>query len=464
MRVLLALVFLLGSCSRLGPDCQRLSECCASSSEPALRESCLAGLDELRERDDAESLCRSAADALEVTGQCRGERGQDRVDASTGDGDGGALLMDASAAPSDGGAAGADGGGPESLCGMYVACVAETTPAGLGAILAAYGRDGSCWAEGDPSLCEAACRAGIIAAHRAYPDANVCNLCSSDADCPRGLPACDTRSERCVACTSDEHCPGAQPACNTERLACVACTRDDHCTDPWTPRCDGRTETCVVCTENADCPWLFEPVCDPATGRCRACASDLECGSGVCANGACVDCGSNADCGGAAPYCQSNGACVECLDSSHCAPGLCRPLSNKCCGVTACADQGAQCGRVTDAQCPLLPIPCGGCDPGQVCSSQRCVSQPSLTCSGISCPTGLCGYVPEDNAYACLERNPRCSETDRTCGAGYTCRSFRSEVTGDLYYACLQYCLSQADCPGSASCNIDSETNIGTCS
>lgn len=61
----------LSACGKLGPECQRLSECCEALPEPASRAGCLNGLDEHGTKDGAETYCRSAADSLSAAGQCR---------------------------------------------------------------------------------------------------------------------------------------------------------------------------------------------------------------------------------------------------------------------------------------------------------------------------------------------------------------------------------------------------------
>lgn len=465
MRFILMMTLLLSGCSKFGPECKQLLDCCEALPEAVHRDGCLAALDEARAAEGAEAYCGSAAETLVATGQCSGEPGLGGRDASVG-------PTDASApdARPDQGRPDAslvvhpDGGDLDSVCRTYISCVAQTAPAGLGVVIAAYGNDGSCWGEGDASLCEAACRAGTVAAHRAYPDAEACNLCQRSEDCIPRLPACEAEAGRCVECLADADCPGTKPSCDATSRRCVACTTDAHCTDGWRPRCDVSAAECVACLDDEDCPTFTEPVCDPVVRQCRGCTSDSECGSGVCSNGTCRACRTDADCGSSSPFCHSSGACVQCLEAGDCDPGICLPLSRTCCGVSACADQAAECGRVVDAQCPFLPISCGGCGMGEVCLGNACTPSPTLTCSGLSCPSGRCGYLPEDNRYACLGPEPQCSAADRSCGPGYTCRVWRSETTGDSVYLCRQYCLADADCPVSGgTCLIDTQTGVGTC-
>ncbi len=167
----------------------------------------------------------------------------------------GGSLQDAAG----GGQGGSTGSAP--ICDAYLACAAEVEPAGLAAILAAYGKDGSCWAQGNASLCEDACRAGIVALHKIAPGSAVCNRCSANADCPTAQPACDTSSGKCAECGADNDCKDAtKPACDVSTHTCVTCTGNTHCSSPAKPVCDAAAKACVGCLSSSDCLYLGEEI------------------------------------------------------------------------------------------------------------------------------------------------------------------------------------------------------------
>lgn len=88
LRPLALSLLTLSACAELGPECQRLSECCEGFSDPTSRSSCLAGLDEHGTKDGAETYCRSTADSLIAVGQCTARAGPAGSDAGVGGGGG----------------------------------------------------------------------------------------------------------------------------------------------------------------------------------------------------------------------------------------------------------------------------------------------------------------------------------------------------------------------------------------
>lgn len=68
---ILLTVLILGACGKLGPECQRLSECCEAMPDPVSQKGCLDTLEEHGTDDGAETYCRSAADVLKQAGTCR---------------------------------------------------------------------------------------------------------------------------------------------------------------------------------------------------------------------------------------------------------------------------------------------------------------------------------------------------------------------------------------------------------
>jgi len=360
------------------------------------------------------------------------------------------------------GSAGSGGSQNSDPCTMYIECVSQTTPAGLDAVLAAYGKNGSCWAEGNIALCENACRAGTVAAHKAY-GAEACNYCDVAADCPGSKPGCDSASHRCVECMADGDCKQqGKPACNSAARTCVPCTSDVHCANGPSPRCDSATSSCVQCLDNSDCAMTGYPVCDSSTRHCRGCQTDAECSPGVCNNGGCSQCKVNTDCPANKPVCGPQGVCIACEQDSDCpGGGICNTLMGKCCGATACADKAAECGWAIDPACPLFPIDCAGCSSGNWCVDTKCQPAPAKTCSDASCP-GDCGFVPENKAYECIYHSSSCTKTT-PCDPGYKCTEVQNSVTLEWYWTCFRYCLTNADCVGGTCKPLTGPSTVGTC-
>jgi Cys-rich repeat protein len=330
-------------------------------------------------------------------------------------------------------------------------------------ILAAYGDQGNCWTQGQPTLCESACAAGLAQSHKAFPAAEVCNHCQTSADCPSSEPACDAATGACVACLVDSDCSSHDaPACAGHR--CVACTQDAHCSSPQAPACNTATSTCVQCTKSADCGFFGE-VCDPGSHSCRGCQSDAECPGGVCASGQCRQCKTDAQCGGATPRCNKNSVCVGCLEDSDCPTGACNPFTGLCCGAGACEKQGAECGRLIplDLSCIFSTVSCGSCSDGLACVFNKCIQPPAQKCDSCS---GTCAYVPETNSYTCANYFSECdnqSTPKKPCQNGFLCQTSQSSATGKDYSYCSPYCLEDADCLSKKCSPIDGSSGLGTC-
>lgn len=278
--------------------------------------------------------------------------------------DGGSLWPDAATASGGAGGGAGNAAGGAAICEQYLDCAADTNPAGLAVIIAAYGKTGSCWAQGDHELCESACHAGIVALHQSAPHSEACNRCEQDSDCPTALPACDAQRRACVECNTDSNChTSSAPACDSASQACVECTTNAHCTNPVKPVCDGEARSCVGCLQSSDCKSPGQAVCDPATHGCRGCKNDSECGTGACESGTCVECTTDAQCSSAKPHCNPMlRACVECVGDQECGAGVC--FFGSCCGQNACATNGLECGLTADLACIFAPISCGACGGG----------------------------------------------------------------------------------------------------
>ena len=68
---LVPVLFVSIACAKLGPECERLSECCETLEEPTTRRGCLDALDEHGTDDGAETYCQSAVSTFERAGVCR---------------------------------------------------------------------------------------------------------------------------------------------------------------------------------------------------------------------------------------------------------------------------------------------------------------------------------------------------------------------------------------------------------
>ncbi len=67
-------LLLLLSCSKLGPECERLAECCEALSEPVTRQGCLDTLEEHGTEDGAEAVCQATMSVFERAGSCEAKR------------------------------------------------------------------------------------------------------------------------------------------------------------------------------------------------------------------------------------------------------------------------------------------------------------------------------------------------------------------------------------------------------
>jgi len=316
--------------------------------------------------------------------------------------------------------------GGSALCEAYIACTAETAPAGLDAVVAAYGEGGSCWATTDIALCDKACRSGLIAAFSSFPNAASCNFCLTSGDCPPVLPACDSNARRCVACDSDSDCKAStKPACDAPNHTCVECTSDLHCSSPK-PACDTTSHQCLACLDNDQCP-IDVPVCDPAMHQCFECASNTDCVNST--KGHKCDTVFTHQCG--------CGLLGDCGPGRLCEEGVCCTPS---CGTAVCGpSQTIGCGSENDYACGVCPNngTCyqGGCSdlgnsctpgPGACYAGEACVYKPSA--QGYVCLTDIIGDAC-NNEYSC--------NVDAHGSGSYVCPAGK----------CRPYCLTALDCP-----------------
>lgn len=87
------------------------------------------------------------------------------------------------------------------VCEDYIDCAMEAMPETIATLIATYGPEGSCWSlpgvtEED---CWTECTAQLANLRAAYPDAEACWECPSDAECIDPAPWCDLVEHRCLA-------------------------------------------------------------------------------------------------------------------------------------------------------------------------------------------------------------------------------------------------------------------------
>lgn len=339
------------------------------------------------------------------------------------------------------GAGGAGLAGPSpgvrDVCDAYVACIATASPATLGPIADAYGKQGNCFDQGDEKLCEKACRTGLVQAHGTFPKVAACNYCDSAQDCGSGAPACDTKAHTCKACSNDDHCENeAFPACDTATFTCVACNANKGCdASSNRPVCDVPTHACVACQSDDDCADQAangRGICG-TSGKCRGCANDGECAVGRCD--------------------VSQQRCVGCLSDADCEDGgACDTFTNTCCGGGLCASKGFVCGTTVAGGCGGIfgtSVDCGTCGGLQHCRDHQCVDPPPTGCPAACASNERCAYDSSSNTRMCVPRAVDCEKANVTgCGPGYSCESRESDIPPfNRYYFCVAECLVDADCP-----------------
>jgi hypothetical protein len=317
-----------------------------------------------------------------------------------------------------------------AICDAYVACVGQTTPAGLAAILAAYGSEGACWTSTAQNVCLDACRTGLQQTRKAFPAETSCPECLSDGDC--GGRACDTSAGKCVDCTSNQHCGGATPACASQK--CVECAATSDCASGV---CDRYTNRCTACVSDQDCSGAT-PHClkrDNQPSRCAACARNSDCPSNSCDDGAC------------------------------CVPETCDEIA-KYWSISV----GEVCGSTYSIRCNNATVYCdacsrGSCDTGfnpPMCTLEGTACTPGL--SGACLPDEVCAYYPTKKQYECAKdiRGSECVYG----GDSYKCNDYRFNCDGANLVndgVCRAHCLNQTDCRANEKCSIYPELGYGIC-
>jgi hypothetical protein len=359
--------------------CEALLACCESL-EGGFASQCREAYERYHEEDGAEQACTDALDSLKSGGACA----QRRSDAGT--------SRDGGPAPTT---------ESREMCSAYVDCVSVTTPEGLGAILATYGANGSCFSTASDETCGVACLTGLQNTRLTHPSEGRCPACFEDAHCATfagGGSACDQASGTCVECTSDRHCGGATPACRSQSHTCVECTRTDHCPGGT---CDLSSFTCQE----------IEPPCEPEScGEIKAAWLGGGSPTWIC---------------GPSPSAACPGATVDC---GSCTRGACEEMSSS---------------RLN--RCSLVGTTC---TPGM---------------SGACLRDEVCTYRPADQGYFCAYdiRGSRCvyGGDSYRCDDRFSCDGANLVNDG----ICRAYCLSSTDCRTTERCTVYPELGYGVC-
>ncbi|MEB2314218.1 MAG: hypothetical protein OZ928_20425 [Polyangiaceae bacterium] len=374
-------------------------------------------------------------------GGASGTDGGGGTGAGTADGGGGD-----GATPSDGSTT--DAGGPTAHCSAYIACTAATTPAGLGAVIATYGNDGTCYAAAEASLCDDACKTGLVAAHRAFPSVGACNYCATSADCPAALPACDVSVETCVGCVTSADCHDADlPVCDAAEQRCVRCLEDSDCTSGDGRACAPGGDRCVECTKDEHCASPT-PRCDLTSNACVGCMLDADCASS-----------------------PSGHKCLPLLKRCGCGPlgGGCN-AGQLCEGGQCCTPDcaGRQCGKSNSLGCGGDDqYACGSCPGGGTCTSSGSCNDLGATCTPATsqCYAGeACRFLPSKQGYVCLvdASGDACSNQYQCAVTARVSDSFECRAG-----TCRAFCLTPADC-ASGKCEAGavpiSPSSPGVCS
>ena len=117
-----------------------------------------------------------------------------------------------------------------------------------------------------------------------YPQSQVIQLCTSNANCTGEAQYCDTQfSHQCSVCLISDHCedPSLQYCDSFGTRSCHECLYNRHCTTSPNLVCDtDDTRKCVECMENKDCANNpVNKICDLTTNTCS-----MPCTTAMCAS------------------------------------------------------------------------------------------------------------------------------------------------------------------------------------
>jgi len=296
---------------------------------------------------------------------------------------------------------------------MYVTCMSQADPAGLGVVLAAYGPNGTCWETGDTtSICQQACIAGIAQERETGSFEGACPMCATDGDCAI--------------------------AGNSQPMIAFGDMKGSSIGPVNTPVCSAGTCVCApmahACTVSADC----------CSGDCEANVCSCPAGTLAC-DGTCLDVTSDDDnCGACGHTCPSDSTCTN---------GVCDCLGDDP-GYLACGDE------CTDVLSD--PDNCGAC--GTKCSS------PTGTCSSGTCSCGGDQALCNGACISVMSDPDNCGACGAKCPTGTVCMGEGScgviVTNPDTATTCESVCGASASCTQASfvfpGCNTTS-TITATC-
>jgi len=278
------------------------------------------------------------------------------------------------------------------------------------------------------------CSQGSICAKngKCYENA-ACASCSAQQVCVGG--SCYASDSLCARCAVDQVCKKDQ--CYAANDPCLACKDDEVCSDqrctkPTSP-CDlcGPTESCIndtcepcpntvcgnVCCEAGEVCDIYSnecsPVCDftglaPCDGLC--CETDMICTlQGKCDR----ECEFGSSCGDSQICCGENEICYN---DDYCAP--------------RCDDDAVLCGPPYAEIC---------CNPGQVCSNEKCVAD--CASSETACGKDL-NICCDNNSEICIFN--KCLTRGTKCEKNEDCALWEFCDTGS--YTCVSQDENDANC------------------
>ena len=334
--------------------------------------------------------------------------------------------------------------------------------------------------------------------------------CSDAEPCVNGQ-VCE--SGLCVApCSASNPCPAGQ-SCGADGLCSATCTPTCAASGGCGPDgCGGTCGACDAgqlcakntCVAEAECTMTCEgegALCGEVCGAsCGTCAGDEVCSTGLL----CVP--APQDSNGCADTCESTGAlcgevcgvsCGTCAEGETCTNGMCGTGGTEDCVNDGCppsmvcdattgtcgeapsttGDACTPCGE--DSECPggwscialssgkVCLKPCNTndvCDTGWSCVGNPSVCTPdvSYSCTGCvaeGCPAGQACNPGSGECEGAKGACESCSE-NWECGPGAACIS---EPSGGS--VCKPRCaVGDGTCPESASCGLDSSSEITVCS
>lgn len=324
---------------------------------------------------------------------------------------------------------------------------------------------------------------------------DVCGTCDAGSLCSKG--ACVDEASCADTCESTGSVCGT--ICGAECGTCATgstCSSEQLCVDSTVDTC---TDTCAsagllcgevcgvscgTCADGESCtdgacvagssPNCVEDGC-PAGDTCNQTTGECETPTGT--GDVCTTCGADSDCPGGwscislvsgkvcLEPCTTNDACDtgwSCVGS----PSVCTPdISYSCDG---CVSAGCPDGQTCDPESGECAVPGGLCEPctenwhcgpGAGCINEPGggkVCKPRCSPGGAACPeSASCQLDSDSQLNVCAYDAAQCCyDTQAVCGAGVTCSGATPIL---LNGACVQ-CATDDDCEGGGSCNQSNNT------